>query len=128
MSRILHIDNDSSWKSIVADTFQRDTQIEVVTASYPSDILQILRGCQYSLVVMELSLGNDLHQPVGLDIAKVISQELPEVPVLILSGVLTVDRICRAADMKNIVGVIPKQGVPNSLWLRDRIKQYSACQ
>lgn len=124
--RILHLDPDKGWQKLVRDCLTPNREIQVVSPAEPLREYRMAIRENYHLVICEMDLSPywiDRVRRRGLEVARQISEEKPQLPIMFLTIGLTVDRIYRAAEIEGVRDVITKFDIPNSSWLAVRIRK-----
>ena len=79
--KILFVDDDPHWR-LVVETSLNDAGYRVAAVSNAGDAILHLGGVKPDLIILDLDLGGDN----GLMLMKFVKQHLPEVPVLLYTG------------------------------------------
>lgn len=119
---ILYFENDPTWGKIVQRALAHEPNIELDIVSNYTEVGKTIHSRIYSLIIIDLILNDDNPiRPLGLEIAAIVNREIPDIPIIILSSALTVERIYRASQF-NTVAVIIKEDCKSTKWLANRIK------
>jgi DNA-binding NtrC family response regulator len=95
MKRILHIDDEADIREVLA-AYLQDQGFEVVSVAGPTEAFQAIQRAQPDLVICDLQLD----ESDGLQTIDQLRVVLPEVPVILLTGVLLVPRIAQETMQK----------------------------
>lgn len=101
--RILVVDDEE----IIGETLQtylESSGFEVVTKTTARDVVPILGGTAYNLVILDLALAD----ADGLEVLEVIKQKYPQMPVLILTGMGYDDELMKEAMRLHADGFMSK--------------------
>jgi DNA-binding NtrC family response regulator len=79
--KILFVDDDEHWR-LVVETSLNDAGYRVKTASGAGDAILQLDQARPDLIILDLDLGGEN----GLMLMKFVRQHLPDVPVLLYTG------------------------------------------
>jgi CheY-like chemotaxis protein len=83
MKRILHIDDEADIREVIASYLQCEG-FEVVSAANPTEAFQAIQQAKPDLVICDLQLD----ESDGLQTIDRLRVLLPDVPVILLTGVL----------------------------------------
>ncbi len=86
MAKLLTIEDDPALRELVADWLSRERH-DVESVSNGKDALHYLKSFEYDLVVLDLGLPD----MTGFDILEALRKFNSDVPVLILTGIHTID-------------------------------------
>ena len=81
MKKILFVDDESDWRSVVATTL-KDVGHETMVAKNGSEAMKLADGAQLGLIILDMDLaGED-----GLSLMRYLRRNHPDVPVVIYTG------------------------------------------
>lgn len=86
MAKLLTIEDDSALRALVADWLTRERH-DVESVSTGKDALHYLKTFEYDLVILDLGLPD----MTGFEILATLRQSNSDVPVLILTGIHSID-------------------------------------
>ena len=95
MKRILHIDDEADIREILA-TFLQGQGYEVFSVATPTEALQLIQRAQPDLVICDLQL----NEGDGLQTIDRLRAAHPEMPVILLTGVLLDPHVARETVQK----------------------------
>jgi CheY-like chemotaxis protein len=95
MKRILHIDDEADIREVLA-AYLQSQGFEVVSAAGPTEAFQAVTRAKPDLVICDLQLD----ESDGLQTIDRLRVMLPDVPVILLTGVLLVPHIAQATMEK----------------------------
>jgi CheY-like chemotaxis protein len=95
MKRILHIDDEPEIREILASCLQSQGH-EVLSVATPTEAFQAIERVKPDLVICDLQLD----ESDGLQTIDRLRLTLPEVPVILLTGVLLAPHIARETVQK----------------------------
>ncbi len=79
--KMLYVDDDKDWRDVVTATFQ-DAGYEVLAAKDATEAMRLTEGVQLTLIILDLDLdGED-----GLILLKFFKRNLPDVPIILYTG------------------------------------------
>jgi CheY-like chemotaxis protein len=103
MKRILHIDDEADIREILA-SFLQELGYDVQSVASPTEALQALQRAKPDLVICDLQLD----ESDGLQTIDKLRALLPEVPVILLTGVLLDPHVAQATMQKRSLVYIEK--------------------
>jgi DNA-binding response OmpR family regulator len=89
--KLLFVDDDANWRE-VASTSLQEAGYEVVTAQDASEAMEKALGEELGLIVLDLNLAGES----GLTFMKYLKHNLPDVPILLFTGMEHDDSTVRA--------------------------------
>ncbi len=95
MKHILHIDDEPGIREILGG-FLRDLGYEVESAANPTEAFQAIKSVKPDLVICDLQLD----ESDGLQTIDTLRVSIPEVPVILLTGVLLDPHVARETMQK----------------------------
>jgi DNA-binding NarL/FixJ family response regulator len=116
--RVVVADDDLLFREGVAGLLERAGFEIAGQAGDAVDLLRVVRDAQPDLVIVDIRMP-PRHETDGLDAARVIRQELPEVGILVLSAHAEVDEAMELLATGRAVGYVLKSRVSK---LEDFIK------
>lgn len=90
-AKVLFIDDDPNWREIALTALQ-GAGYSVVTAQDASEAMERAEGIELGLIILDLNLAGES----GLTFMKYLRQNLPDVPILIFTGMEHDDSTVRA--------------------------------
>ncbi len=98
--RVLVVDDDEDVLRAVERLLRYSLRpIEVFTANCVSEAMCQLVAVEPDLVLSDIDCGPDIFDRDGFSIARELRELRPHVPVVLMSGVVTVDRVAVAAEL-----------------------------
>ena len=89
--KLLFVDDDANWRE-VASTSLQEAGYEVVTAQDASEAMEKALGEELGLIILDLNLAGES----GLNFMKYLKHNLPDVPILLFTGMEHDDSTVRA--------------------------------
>jgi DNA-binding response OmpR family regulator len=90
-TKVLFIDDDASWREI-ASTALQEAGYQVVTAKDASEAMEQAPALSLGLIILDLNLAGES----GLTFMKYLRHNLPDVPILLYTGMDHDDSTVRA--------------------------------
>lgn len=79
--KVLFVDDDSNWREVVSSSLQ-DAGYEVICARDASEAMEKALGEELGLIILDLNLAGES----GLTFMKYLKHNLPDVPILLFTG------------------------------------------
>jgi DNA-binding NtrC family response regulator len=109
MPRILVVDDDKAVRAMIAIVL-RVRQFEVTEAASAAAGLEAFEAARFDVAIVDIFLADSN----GFDLIAALRERVPDLPVVAVSGIATVDLASPAAGMSNVVS-LQKPFRPNDL-------------
>jgi DNA-binding NtrC family response regulator len=109
MSRILVVDDQAEVRAMIAIVL-RVHRFEIVEAENPAAALKAIEEASFDLAIVDIFL----HNSNGFDLIATMREQIPNLPVVAISGVAALDLISDSPDLTDIV-CLQKPFRPNQL-------------
>jgi len=98
MPRILVVDDQSDVRAMIS-MLLRVNHFEVIEAANAASALQAFETTSFDGVIVDIFLGDTC----GLDLISAMRARIPELAVVAVSGMATVDAVSRPSDLADVV-------------------------
>jgi DNA-binding NtrC family response regulator len=98
MPRILVVDDQSDVRTMIS-MLLRVNHFEVTEAENAAGALRAFESTTFDAVIVDIFLGD----ACGLDLIAAMRERRPELPVVAVSGMATVDAVSRPSDLADVV-------------------------
>jgi DNA-binding NtrC family response regulator len=98
MPRILVVDDQADVRAMIA-MLLRVNHFEVIEAGNAASALLAFEHTTYDAVIVDIFLGD----ACGLDLISAMRERAPELAVVAVSGMATVDAVSRPSDLADLV-------------------------
>lgn len=98
MPRILVVDDQADVRAMIS-MLLRVNHFEVAEADNAASALRAFEATHFDAVVVDFFLGNTC----GLDLISALRERAPELAVVAVSGMATLDAVSRPSDLDDIV-------------------------
>ncbi len=98
MPRILVVDDQPDVRVMIS-MLLRVNHFEVIEAENAANALRSFETTTFDVVIVDIFLGNTC----GLDLIAAMRERAPELAVVAVSGMATLDAVSRPSDLANVV-------------------------
>ena len=98
MSRVLVIDDQKDVRAMIGMVL-RLNRFEVVEADSAKTALKAFAECDFDAAVVDIFL----EDTSGFDLIATMREKVPDLPVVAVSGMATLDAVARSSDLPNLV-------------------------
>jgi DNA-binding NtrC family response regulator len=98
MSRILVIDDQQDVRAMICMVL-RLNRFEVIEADNARTAMQAFAESDFDAAVVDIFLENTS----GFDLIAAMREQVPDLPVVAVSGMTTLDAVARSSDLPNLV-------------------------
>lgn len=98
MPRILVVDDQADVRAMIS-MLLRVNHFEVTEAENAANALRVFETTTFDAVIVDIFLGDEC----GLDLVSAMRERAPQLPVVAVSGMATVDAVSRPSDLADVV-------------------------